>query len=66
MPAHEDTPELLKTAIANMEHNVQVTKESLAYAAPELYAQHWAMLQTDLAREMALLYNNCKEMDNGS
>jgi hypothetical protein len=61
MPVNPSAPEPLKTALLAMEALVQSTKRSLAYAAPEMHDEHWAVLQNSLAASMTALYEEMVE-----
>jgi hypothetical protein len=50
-------PEPLKTAMETMEREVQSTKGSMAYCAPEMQDEFWIALQHDLAEALRDLYN---------
>lgn len=49
MPVRAGTPEPIKSAIEEMESRVQSTKQSLAFAAPEMQDTFWIALQIGLA-----------------
>jgi hypothetical protein len=56
MPVPDDCPEPLKTAINDMEAQVQAFKKDTAYKAPEQMRDHWIDLQQGLVATMATLY----------
>lgn len=55
MPVSADTPEPLKSALEHMEASVQSTKQSLAFAAPEMFDTFYAELQMAIAGAMYTL-----------
>lgn len=59
MPVTDPTlPIQLKHSLERMENTVQSFKQSIAYSAPELYDQHYAVLQSRLAEVIFDLYND--------
>jgi hypothetical protein len=61
MPVNPAVPEPLKTALESMEAQVQSTKKSLAFAAPEMHDTFWINLQMNLAGTMQTLYEQMRE-----
>ncbi len=56
MPLDPSAPGPLRIAVEDMETKVAYFKRQLAYAAPETYNAHFAILQQELFRIMKELY----------